>query len=407
MVKSMQRKLVVGLEIGTTKITVLVGEILLDDKINIIGVGTCISEGINKGDVNDLNAAVKCVQNAIHQAELVADCHISSVYLSLSSKDIYCQNEIGMISISDEEITSEDINNVIHTARSVRINHNHRILHVIPQEYIVDHQKEIKNPIGLSGMRMQAKVHLITCHDDIIKKIIKVTERCSIKVDEIICASLASSFSILTNDERALGVCLVDFGGGTIDLALYVKGFLYHTKVIPYAGNMVTHDIAYAFGISFMDAELIKIRHGAINVFSDCEETISIEGINGRQSKIVEKKILSEVIEARYNELLRLVYEEILYVQKKYQLSGGIVLTGGASKIEGLALFAQNIFNTCVRIGKPLNINGLIKDIDEKFSTSIGLLQYGNKLCINRKIEKKSFIKIWINRIHSWFKKEF
>ncbi len=259
MIKATDRKLVVGLEIGTAKVAALVGEVLPDGMVNIIGVGSCPSRGMDKGGVNDLESVVKCVQRAIDQAELMADCQISSVYLALSGKHISCQNEIGMVPISEEEVTQEDVENVVHTAKSVRVRDEHRVLHVIPQEYAIDYQEGIKNPVGLSGVRMQAKVHLITCHNDMAKNIVKAVERCGLKVDQLIFAGLASSYSVLTEDERELGVCVVDIGGGTMDIAVYTGGALRHTKVIPYAGNVVTSDIAYAFGTPPSDAEAIKV----------------------------------------------------------------------------------------------------------------------------------------------------
>ncbi|AMX06778.1 Cell division protein FtsA [Enterobacter asburiae] len=258
MIKATDRKLVVGLEIGTAKVAALVGEVLPDGMVNIIGVGSCPSRGMDKGGVNDLESVVKCVQRAIDQAELMADCQISSVYLALSGKHISCQNEIGMVPISEEEVTQEDVENVVHTAKSVRVRDEHRVLHVIPQEYAIDYQEGIKNPVGLSGVRMQAKVHLITCHNDMAKNIVKAVERCGLKVDQLIFAGLAASYSVLTEDERELGVCVVDIGGGTMDIAVYTGGALRHTKVIPYAGNVVTSDIAYAFGTPPSDAEAIK-----------------------------------------------------------------------------------------------------------------------------------------------------
>ncbi|RTF93200.1 cell division protein FtsA [Serratia marcescens] len=224
MIKSTDRKLVVGLEIGTAKVSALVGEVLPDGMVNIIGVGSCPSRGMDKGGVNDLESVVKCVQRAIDQAELMADCQISSVYLALSGKHISCQNEIGMVPISEEEVTQDDVENVVHTAKSVRVRDEHRILHVIPQEYAIDYQEGIKNPVGLSGVRMQAKVHLITCHNDMAKNIVKAVERCGLKVDQLIFAGLAASYAVLTEDERELGVCVVDIGGGTTDCSVLLMG---------------------------------------------------------------------------------------------------------------------------------------------------------------------------------------
>ena len=360
----------------------------------------------------------KCVQRAIDQAELMADCQISSVYLALSGKHISCQNEIGMVPISEEEVTQDDVENVVHTAKSVRVRDEHRVLHVIPQEYAIDYQEGIKNPVGLSGVRMQAKVHLITCHNDMAKNIVKAVERCGLKVDQLIFAGLAASYSVLTEDERELGVCVVDIGGGTMDIAVYTGGALRHTKVIPYAGNVVTSDIAYAFGTPPSDAEAIKVRHGcALGSIVGKDENVEVPSVGGRPPRSLQRQTLAEVIEPRYTELLNLVNEEILQLQEqlrqqgvKHHLAAGIVLTGGAAQIEGLAACAQRVFHTQVRIGAPLNITGLTDYAQEPYySTAVGLLHYGKEshLSGEAEVEKRVTVGSWIKRLNSWLRKEF
>ena len=395
-------------------------EVLPDGMVNIIGVGSCPSRGMDKGGVNDLESVVKCVQRAIDQAELMADCQISSVYLALSGKHISCQNEIGMVPISEEEVTQEDVENVVHTAKSVRVRDEHRVLHVIPQEYAIDYQEGIKNPVGLSGVRMQAKVHLITCHNDMAKNIVKAVERCGLKVDQLIFAGLAASYSVLTEDERELGVCVVDIGGGTMDIAVYTGGALRHTKVIPYAGNVVTSDIAYAFGTPPSDAEAIKVRHGcALGSLVGKDESVEVPSVGGRPPRSLQRQTLAEVIEPRYTELLNLVNEEILQLQEqlrqqgvKHHLAAGIVLTGGAAQIEGLAACAQRVFHTQVRIGAPLNITGLTDYAQEPYySTAVGLLHYGKETHLSgeAEVEKRVTASVgsWIKRLNSWLRKEF
>ncbi|KAH8298977.1 hypothetical protein KR044_006306 [Drosophila immigrans] len=393
-------------------------EVLPDGMVNIIGVGSCPSRGMDKGGVNDLESVVKCVQRAIDQAELMADCQISSVYLALSGKHISCQNEIGMVPISEEEVTQDDVENVVHTAKSVRVRDEHRILHVIPQEYAIDYQEGIKNPVGLSGVRMQAKVHLITCHNDMAKNIVKAVERCGLKVDQLIFAGLAASYAVLTEDERELGVCVVDIGGGTMDMAVYTGGALRHTKVIPYAGNVVTSDIAYAFGTPPTDAEAIKVRHGcALGSIVSKDENVEVPSVGGRPPRSLQRQTLAEVIEPRYTELLNLVNDEILQLQEqlrqqgvKHHLAAGIVLTGGAAQIDGLAACAQRVFHTQVRIGQPLNITGLTDYAQEPYySTAVGLLHYGKEshLSGETEVEKRASVGNWFKRINSWLRKEF
>ncbi|QCI16468.1 cell division protein FtsA [Buchnera aphidicola (Aphis craccivora)] len=418
MIISTNKKLVVGLEVGTTKVVTLVGEILIDSTIKIIGIGICKSKGIDKGRIDNLDAVVSCIQESIYQAEIMANCNITSVYLSLSSKYINCQNEIGIVPISEDEVTKEDIENVIHTAKSVKIPNEHHILHVIPQEYSIDQQSGIKNPIGLSGTRMQVRVHLITCYQNIAKNIIKAVETCNIKVDQVIFSGLASSKAVLTEEECKLGVCMIDIGGGTIDFTTYIDGFIQDSQVIPYAGNIVTKDISYAFSTSYADSEIIKTNYN-YSLKSPIESSIDSKSFEKYQNllKNIQPDTISEVIESRYNELLTLINNRIIHIQnqlykegRKYQLSSGIVLTGGASTIALLNKYAEKIFQNKVRIAKPINISGLIENISEPhYSTVVGLLHYGKEFYLQSKNIKKesSFIERWFKQINNWFKKEF
>lgn len=419
MMKSVDnKKLLVGLEIGTVKVATLIGEVLPDGIINIIGLGCCPSKGMDKGGVNNLELVIKCVENSINQAELMSGCQISSVYLSLSGKHISCKNEIGMLPISEEEVTQSDVDNVVHIAKSVKIQDEHRILHVIPQDYSIDYQEGIKNPVGLSGMRIQAKVHLITCHNDMAKNIVKAVERCGLQVDQLIFSGLASSYAVLTEDERELGVCVVDLGGGTMDIAIYTSGALRYIKVIPYAGNSVTSDIAYAFGTPVSDAEIIKVRYGcAVESLVNKNENIEVPSVGGRPARILQRYMLAEIIEPRYIELMRLVNAEIIQLQSqlrqlniKHHLAAGVVLTGGASLMDGLVTCAQKVFRTQVRIASSINVNESTNNmIGPQYSTVIGLLHYGKESHLNNSIDidNKMKIKNWIKKINNWIKKEF
>lgn len=419
--RTTEKKLVVGLEVGTSKVLALVGEVLPDGILNIIGVGHCPSKGVDKGGVNDLESVVKSIQRALDQAELMADCQISSVYLSLSGKHIRCQNEIGMVPIAEEEVRAEDVDNVVHTAKSVRVQDEHRVLHVIPQEYSIDLQEGIKNPIGLSGVRMKAKVHLITCHNDMAKNIVKAVERCGLKVDQLIFSGLASSYAVLTDDEKELGACVVDIGGGTMDISVYTGGALRHSGVIPYAGNVVTSDIAYAFGTPPMDAENIKIRYGcAFSALVGKDEIIDVPSVGGRPSRTLQRQTLADVVEPRYTELLSLVQKELVILQDslkqqnvKHQLAAGIILTGGASQINGIVECAEKVFQNQVRVGTPLNISGLTDYVQKPYcSTAVGLLHYGKQSLLSDKSDAKDKSSIkgltkGLSKLTSWFKKEF
>ena len=415
MTKSMERKLIVGLDIGTSKIAVVVGELLPDGELNIIGLGESASRGMDKGGVNDLESVVKAVQRALQEAEMMADMKISSVYLSISGKHISSQDEIGMVAISEDEVTQDDVDNVIYTARSVRIRDEHRILHVIPQEYAIDYQERIKNPVGLSGVRMKAKVHLITCHNDMAKNIVKCAERCELKVDKLIFSALASSYAVVTDDEKELGVCVVDIGGGTIDIAVFYDGSLRHTSVFSYAGNAVTSDIAYAFGTPPADAEDIKVNFGCAHAnLLQRDDTIEVASVGGRPSRTLQRQTLAEVIEPRYSELFGMVEDElktVLASLKLEKLAAGIVLTGGAAQIEGLVECAESVFNSQVRIGSPLNINGLTEYVNTPvYSTAVGLLQFGKEQQFEPTTEvvvEKNSCNQLLKKITSWFKGGF
>ena len=418
MTKTADRNLIVGLDIGTTKVAVLVGEVLPDGEINIIGLGTHSARGMDKGGVNDLESVVKSLQRAVDEAEMMADCHISSVFLGVSGRHIECRNEKGMVPISDEEVSQEDVDNVIHTAKSVRLPEEHRVLHVLPQEYSIDYQEGIKNPIGLSGVRMGAKVHLITCHNDMVKNIEKCVERVGLRVDQLIFSALASSYAVLTPDEKELGVCVVDMGGGTMDIAMFTGGALRYSKVIPYAGNTVTSDIAYAFGTPPVDAEAIKVRYGsALGRLVSKEDTIEVPSVGGRPARSLQRQTLAEVIEPRYSELLGLVQDEISRMQNelrvqgvKHQLAAGVVLTGGAAQIEGIVECAEQIFQCQVRVGEPENIRGLTDYVQAPvFSTAVGLLQYGklHQSKGSRDSNVKASVGGLFQRVSNWLRGEF
>ncbi|OAN16574.1 cell division protein FtsA [Photobacterium jeanii] len=418
MTKATDKKLIVGLDIGTSKVCALVGEVLPDSNVNVIGVGSSPSRGMDKGGVNDLESVVKSVQRAVDKAALMADCEIDSVYLSLSGKHIRCQTEKGMVPISDKEVTQDDVDSVIHTAKSVKISDEHRTLHVIPQEFAIDYQEGIKNPVGLSGVRMEASVHLITCHNDMARNIVKAVERCGLKVDQLIFSGLAASHAVLTADERELGVCVVDIGGGTMDIAFWTGGALRHAEVIPYAGNVVTSDIAYAFGTPPGDAEEIKVKYGcALSELVSKDAKVDVPSVGGRPPRSLQSQTLAEVIEPRYSELLGLVNQRLIEIQEqlrnagvKHHLAAGIVLTGGAAQIEGLNECAERVFQNQVRIGQPLELSGLTDYVQAPhYATAVGLLHYGkdNQSFDDNDVEPKRSVSGLLSKVSGWFKKEF
>ena len=408
--KTDEDKMIVSLDVGTSKVVALIGEMLPDGELSVVGVGVTAARGMDKGGVNDLNLVVQSIQRAIDEAELMADCRVSSVYLNISGRHIGCQNENGMVPINETEVTQDDVESVIHAAKSVPIAQERRILHVLPQEYVIDSQESIKSPIGMSGVRMEARVHIITCANDMAKNIQKAVERCDLKVDSLIFSALASSYAVLTDDEKELGCALVDMGGGTIDICLFSGGVLRHTAVIPVAGNQVTNDIAKIFRTPLSHAEDIKVQYAcALRQLVSQEDNIEVPSVGGRPSRTMSRHILAEVVEPRYQELFELVRDEIEKSGLDEQIAAGVVLTGGTSKMEGALEFAEEIFQMQVRLGEPLNVKGLTDYVsDASYATSIGLLRFG-QLKLNEQLKERERQETtkWWKRVQSWFKGEF
>ncbi|RUO27139.1 cell division protein FtsA [Aliidiomarina minuta] len=410
MVKTDEDKMIVSLDVGTSKVVALIGEMLPDGELSIMGVGVTAARGMDKGGVNDLNLVVQSIQRAVDEAELMADCQVSSVYLNISGRHISCQNENGMVPINEAEVTQDDVESVIHAAKSVPIAQERRILHVLPQEYVIDSQESIKSPIGMSGVRMEARVHIITCANDMAKNIQKAVERCDLKVESLIFSALASSHAVLTDDEKELGCALVDMGGGTIDINLFSGGVLRHTAVIPVAGNQVTNDIAKIFRTPLSHAEDIKVQYAcALRQLVSKEDNIDVPSVGGRPSRTMSRHILAEVVEPRYQELFELVRDEIQKSGLDEQIAAGVVLTGGTAKMEGAIEFAEEIFQMPVRLGSPLGIKGLTDYVsDASYATSVGLLRFGQlKLSAQLQEKERNDTRRWWKRIQSWFKGEF
>ena len=411
MPKVTERNLVVGLDIGTSKISVAVGEITPDHQLSIVGVGNQPARGMDKGGVNDLNLVIQSIQRAINEAELMADCQISSIYLGISGKHISCQNENGMVPINDKEVVQEDVDNVIHTARSVPISAERRMLHVLPQEYSIDVQDGIKSPIGMSGVRMEAKVHIVTCANDMAKNLVKCVERCNLTADQLIFSALASSYSVLTDDEKELGICVVDMGAGTMDISVFTGGALRHTAVIPVAGNQVTSDIAKIFRTPLSHAEDIKVQYAcALKHLVSMEESIEVPSVGGRPARSMSRHTLSEVVEPRYHELFELIQEELREAGLEDQIAAGYVLTGGTAKMEGVVEFAEEVFQMPVRLAKPIAVQGLKEYVDDpSYATVVGLLHYGlqaHESGVKDHSKSEGVTGLW-SRLHAWFKGEF
>jgi cell division protein FtsA len=373
------KKLIVGLDIGTSKVVAIVGEIGLDGSIEIVGIGSSPSRGMKKGVVVNIESTVLSIQRAVEEAELMAGCQIHSVYVGIAGSHIRSLNSHGIVAIKDKEVYRADLERVIDAAQAVAIPADQKILHILPQEYIIDNQEGIKEPMGMSGVRLEAKVHLVTCAVNAAQNIEKCIRRCGLEVEEIILEQLASSYSVLTDDERELGVCLVDIGGGTTDIAIFTGGSIRHTGVIPIAGDQVTNDIAMALRTPTQHAEEIKIKYAcALTQLAGADDTIKVPSVGDRPPRDLSRQSLAEVVEPRYDELFTLIQAELRRSGFEDMVPAGIVLTGGTSKMEGVVELAEEVFHMQVRVGYPQTVRGL-NDIVRNpiYATSVGLLHYG------------------------------
>ena len=373
------KRMIVGLDIGTSKVVAIVGEIGMDGEIEVVGIGSNPSKGMKKGVVVNIESTVQSIQRAVEEAELMAGCQIHSVYVGIAGSHIRSLNSHGIVAIKDKEVFTHDLERVIDAAQAVAIPADQKVLHILPQEYVIDNQEGIKEPLGMSGVRLEAKVHLVTCAVNAAQNIEKCIRRCGLEVEEIILEQLASSYSILTEDERELGVCLVDIGGGTTDIAIFTEGSIRHTGVIPIAGDQVTNDIAMALRTPTQHAEEIKIKYAcALTQLAGADETIKVPSVGDRPPRDLSRQSLAEVVEPRYDELFTLVQAELRRSGFEDMVPAGIVLTGGTSKMEGVVELAEEIFHMPVRVGYPQTVQGL-NDIVRNpiYATSVGLLQYG------------------------------
>jgi len=372
-------ELIVGLDIGTTKICAVVGE-PSENGIDIIGIGTSPSNGLRKGVVVNIDQTVQSIRKAVEEAELMAGCEIKSVYAGIAGSHIKGVNSHGVIAVKGGgEVTQHDVDRVLDAAKAVAIPMDREVIHILPQGYIVDEQRGIANPIGMSGVRLEANVHIVTGAVTSAQNIIRSCNRSDLDVSDIVLESLASSKSILTEEEREIGVAIVDIGGGTSDIALFVNNAIKHTGAVALGGHNLTNDIAFGLRTSISAADKIKIKHGcALTEMVRPDETIEVPGVGGRPSRTVERRVLAEICEPRMEEILALVYQELDHSGLKRQLGAGVVLTGGAALIPGCAELAEEIFQLPTRLGYPRNVGGL-KDVinNPKFATAVGLLFYG------------------------------
>ena len=408
---SENKDLIVGLDIGTSKIVVIAAEVTSDGKFEIIGMGSHPSSGLKKGVVANIETTVNAIQRALEEVELMANCKIHDVYTGVAGSHIKSFNSHGMVAIKDREVSELDVERVMETAKAVNIPANQQVLHILNQEFIIDGQEDVREPIGMNGIRLEVKVHIVTGSISAVQNIMKCVRRCGLEVGDVVLQPLASSMAVLSEDEKDLGVCLVDIGGGTTDIAVFTQGAIRHTAVIPIAGDQVTNDIAMALRTPTKDAEDIKCRYGcALKGMADSREMVEVLGVGERGTRQLSRQTLAEVIEPRVEELYLLVQKELRRSGFEELLSSGIVITGGSSSLLGMVELGEEIFHMPVRLGLPLYRGSLAEVVrTPRFSTGVGLIIAGieqNRHHHKARLQGNSF-KLILERIGNWFQRNF
>jgi cell division protein FtsA len=404
------RRLLIGLDVGTSKVVAVVGELSPEGELEVIGIGMHPSRGLQRGVVVNIESTVQSIQRAVEEAELMAGCEINTVYAGIAGDHVRSLNSHGIVAIRDKEVSPSDVERVIDAARAVAIPADQRVLHVLPQEFLIDFQDGIREPVGMSGVRLEAKVHLVTGAVSAAQNIVKCVQRCGLTVDDIVLEQLASSYSVLSEDERELGICLVDMGGGTTDIAVFCDGAIQHTAVIPIAGDQVTKDIAISLRTPIPYAEEIKIKYAcALSHLANPDESIEVPSVGDRPPRRLARQTLAEVVEPRYEELYQLVADELRRSGFSEMIAAGIVLTGGSSKMEGAIELAEEVFHMPVRVGIPQYVEGLSDVVRNPIhATGVGLLLYGREAQnSNRASAARLNAGGVLGRMKAWFQGNF
>lgn len=405
------KNLIVGLDIGTSKIVAIVAELQPEGTVKVIGLGQHISRGLKKGVVINIESTMQSIQRALEEAELMADCKINNVYTGIAGSHIKSLNSHGMVKIKDAEVMQMDVDRVIETARAIALPADQQILHILTQEFIIDGQEDVREPLGMSGMKLEVKVHIVTGAVAAAQNIVKCIKRCGIEVSDLILQPLASSLAVLTEDEKELGVCLVDIGGGTTDIAVFKQGAIRHTAVVPIAGDQMTNDVAVAFRTPTQSAEDIKIKHGcALRQLADPREIVEVQGVDGREARQLSVQTLAEVLEPRVVELYELVLNELRRSGMEEMIASGIVITGGSAMMRGMVELGEEIFHMPVRMGLPRYVGGLSEVVSNpRYATAVGLVLMGKQQLerhLTGQMESGSFGRL-LEKMRSWFQGNF
>lgn len=405
------KNLLVGLDIGTSKIAAIVAEIKPEGGFEIIGMGSSPSRGLKKGVVVNIESTVNAIQRALEEAELMADCKIREVWTGIAGSHIKSFNSHGMVAIKDREVGQPDVDRVVETAKAIPIPTDQQILHVLNQEFVIDGQEDVREPLGMSGVRLEVKVHIVTGAVSAAQNIVKCVRRCGLEVNDLILQPLASATAVLSEDEKDLGVCIVDIGGGTSDIAVFTQGAIRHTAVIPIAGDQITNDIAMALRTPTKEAEEIKRRHGcALRELADPQEMIEVPGVGDRASRKLSRQTLAEVIEPRAEELYSLVQAELRRSGFEELLSSGVVITGGSAAMQGMVELGEEVFHMPVRLGLPSYAGGLSEVVrNPRYATGVGLLISGYYQHQRQQIAKmqSGSVKHVFERMRRWFETNF
>jgi len=405
------KNLIVGLDIGTSKIVAIVAELQPEGGLKVIGLGQHTSRGLKKGVVINIDSTVQAIQRALEEAELMADCKISSVFTGIAGSHIKSLNSHGMVKIKDAEVMQADVDRVIETARAIALPSDQQILHILTQEFIIDGQEDVREPLGMSGMKLEVKVHIVTGAVAAAQNIVKCIKRCGLEVSDLILQPLASSMAVLTEDEKELGVCLVDIGGGTTDIAVFKQGAIRHTAVVPIAGDQITNDVAVAFRTPTQSAEEIKIKHGcALRQLADSREVVEVPGVDGREPRELSVQTLAEVIEPRVVELYEFVLSELRRSGMEEMIASGIVITGGSAMMRGMVELGEEIFHMPVRLGMPRYVGGLSEVVSNpRYATGVGLVLMGKQQVernLVHQMDTGSFTEMF-QKMKSWFQGNF
>ena len=410
MAKKPTKNLIVGLDIGTSNVITLVAELRPDGEFDVIGVGQTPSKGLKKGVVVNIEDTVQSIQKSLEEAEVMSECRVENVFAGIAGNHIHSFNTNGMVAIRDKEVSAQDVDRVIENAKPLNIQTDQQILHMLIQEYLIDNQEDVRDPIGMSGQKLEVRAHIVTGAVSAAQNIIKCIRRCGLEVNDLVLQPLASSLAVLTEDEKELGVVLIDIGGGTTDIAIFSQGAIRHTEVIPFAGDQITNDIAMALRTPTVDAEDLKIQYGiAKQSLADPQAMIDVPGIGERETRPMSKQSLAAVIEPRVEELFTFVFDAVKRSGYEHLVSSGVVLTGGTALMPGVVELAEEVFLKPARIGVP-DYEGHLREVlrNPKFSTSIGLLREGrSQMLRGRNTSTSSTWQSLAQRMREWFMGNF